>query len=74
MYKNQQRNFQFTRVKLWRFLGSILRFTLFLLYVNDLPCASNYCTTFFVDDTNLLFEHHCIKTFQSEVEMIKIEN
>ena len=31
---------------------------------------------FIADDTNLLLEHRCIKTLQSEVsrEMIKIEN
>ena len=31
---------------------------------------------FFADDTNLLLEHRCIKTLQTEVlcEMIKIEN
>ena len=44
--------------------------------MNDLPCASNCYTTLFADNTNLLFEHHCIKTLQSEVsrEMIKLEN
>ena len=38
--------------------GPILGPLLFLIYVNDLPCASNLLNTIMLaDDTNLFFEH-----------------
>ena len=47
---------------------------LFLLYVKDLPNASNFETTFFADDTNLRLSHININSLQSRVqqEMMKV--
>ena len=47
--------------------GSVLGPLLFLLYVNDLPHASNFDTTLFADDTNLYLSHHNINILQSQV-------
>ena len=41
---------------------------LFLIYVNDLPCASGFQTTLFADDTNLHLSHKDIKMFQLNVQ------
>ena len=48
--------------------GSILGPLLVLLYVNDLPKASNFETTFFADDNNLHFSHININSLQSRVQ------
>ena len=55
---------------------SILGPLLFLLYVNDLPFASNFETTLFADDTNLHISHHNIHVLQSQIkqEVNKISN
>ena len=55
---------------------SILGPLLFLLYVNDLPYASNFETTRFADDTNLHISHHNIHVLQSQIkqEVNKISN
>ena len=46
----------------------------FLLYINDLPKASNFETTLFADDTNLHFSHISINSLQSRIqqEIIKV--
>ena len=54
--------------------GSILGPLLFLLYIVDLPNASNFETTLFADDTNLHLSHININFLQSRVqqEMMKV--
>ena len=48
--------------------GSIFGPSLFLIYVNDLPKATNILDTImFADDTNLFYSHHDIKTLFSTV-------
>jgi len=41
---------------------------LFLIYVNDLPCASSFQTTLFAVDTSLHLSHKDIKTLQLNVQ------
>ena len=56
--------------------GSVLGPLLFLLFVNDLPYASNFKTTLFADDTNLHLCHRNLKILQSQTvqEINKINN
>ena len=56
--------------------GSVLGPLLLLIYVNDLPSASNLETILFADDTNLHLSHHNIITLKSQVqqEIDKINN
>ena len=41
---------------------------LFLIYVNDLPCASGFQTTLFEDDTSMHLSHKDIKALQLNVQ------
>ena len=54
--------------------GSILRPILFLLYINDLPSASELLPIIFADDTNLFCSGHnadeCIAKVTSEAERV----
>jgi len=45
-------------------MGSLL----FLINVNDLPCASGFHATLFADDTSLHLSHKDIKTLQLNVQ------
>jgi len=49
---------------------------LFLIYVNDLPCASSFQTTLFEDDTSLHLSYKVIETLQLNVqnELDKVDN
>ena len=55
--------------------GSILGPTLFLLYVNDLPHASDSETRLFADDTVLIMNDVCLSSLESKVnsEIKKVE-
>jgi len=54
--------------------GSVMGPLLFLINVNDLPCAS-FQTTLFADDTSLHLSHKDIKTLQLNVlnELDKVD-
>ena len=49
--------------------GSVLGPLFFLLYVNDLPLASNFETSLLADDTKLHIFHSNLKTLQKLVSM-----
>ena len=55
--------------------GSTLDPLLFLIYVNDLPCISNFTTKLFAKNTVLTMTNPCITTLQYDVnkELTKID-
>ena len=56
--------------------GSVLGPLLFLIYINDLPLASNLLTKLFADDTFLVFSAANISDLQITInlELKKIQN
>ena len=53
--------------------GSVMVPLLFLIYVNDLPCASSFQTTLFADDTSLHLSHKDIKRYKLMFKMNSIK-
>jgi len=63
---NHSSNFQTIECGVLR--GSVMGPSLFLIYVNDLPCTLSFQTTLFADDTSLHLSHKDIKTLQHNVQ------
>ena len=55
--------------------GSSLSPLLFLMYINDLRLASNFCTTLFADDTYLNMSDNNLNCLENRVndELVKID-
>jgi len=55
--------------------GSVLGPLLFLIYINDFPCATNFQSFLFADDTSLFMSGNNLKSLQiqAQAELYKVE-